>query len=172
MDGQPPPRPPAQCVATVTLTEAERRRLNTLPQPQHVAGWHLRCALEDAHHGPHYACGQRDGGGHEHWVRWEERHLGQLEIIETIGCPDRTEAGGACLLFTGHPGAHHLSGQDWNTRTEAPPPAPARSHADYLAHRRAALTSATTETAQLHASLALAAATNRLADLLETRDHR
>lgn len=154
----------------ITLSPAERRQLNTVPYAANEVGWHEACDLERGHEGPHHALAQQSRDNDpEYWVRFSDDNLDQVEIVALDGCPAR-DGDELCTLFAEHPGAHN-SDTRWESRErDNPPPAPGHNHANYLAHRRAATetVAGSADPAQVHASLAIAAALNRVADLLES----
>lgn len=171
---QEPTFAPIYCAATVMLSPAERRQLYTLPEAANMVEWQHQCWLEDAHQGPHHALGQA-AGAQEHWIRWDEDRTGHVDLVALSGCGHSGPEGeheDPCILFAGHPGAHQIGPRWERNRFDHPPqPDPAGGHAAYLAHRRASTetVSSSTDPAQVHATLATAAALNRIADLMQQR---
>lgn len=146
------------CPAEVNLREHERIHLEDLRDAANEVPWTLRCELLAGHAGDeHYAEGQSAGDGEVWWVRWDDGK--KREIVNLPPCPVRgagTDELGPdlCLLFLGHQGRHTFvrGGQPDHL-------------AEYLhqAERATRLATENPAAASIAATLALAAAINRLA---------
>lgn len=165
------------CWAAITLAPTQRQWLNSLPGAPDEVSWHLGCELEPGHSGPHYAFGQTSEGHDEYWLRWDNPATTATEIVALAGCPVTSDEPPrpSCTLPEGHAGGHNIE-HHWHPDPTTPAPAPDANgwHADYLEHRHAATEHLTTsaDPAAVHASLAVAAAVTRVADLLEQRSPR
>lgn len=96
------------CPGRTVLTEAERGRLNALPDcVDDVVDGLNWCELEPGHEGKHYAYGQRTRE-HDWWMVWDEAAARDLVVL--AGCAAEDPPGGwdpdPCTLFDGHPGDH------------------------------------------------------------------
>ena len=152
------------CPAEIHLTVAEQQQLDGLPRGSSEVPWTLGCALDVGHDEDHHVEAQstdlnEDGQlGDIWWIRWNDRGLREIAVLPP--CPitqshrDRPDRD-LCLLFDGHPGRHSFL--------------PGR-HIDHLAeyldysHQATRLAANDPAGAQVAATLALAAAINRLVD--------
>lgn len=146
------------CPAEVNLTEPERHQFEALPDAANEVLWTLRCELLAGHTGEdHYAEGQDTGDGGVWWIRWNDRET--RAIVALPSCPvtqirPDDVSPDLCLLFTDHPGRHTF------IRGRQP------DHlAEYIhqAERATRLATENPAAAGIAATLALAAAINRLA---------
>lgn len=101
------------CTAPIEeLTAEEVEKLDSLPDAAHQVEPVLRCELEMAHAGPHYALGQTQDNGTEPvknwWLRWHDADEIR-EWVHDADCDASASAGAThedCLHPAGHEGAH------------------------------------------------------------------
>ncbi|MGY4994083.1 hypothetical protein [Streptomyces sp. 900105245] len=102
----------ARCPAEATLSVADVRRLEDLPEAAHAVTNPFACELETGHAGRHFTLGQsQDFDGGERvtlwWIAWDATGY---EITEGAACDvvadPADEDFAVCHAIAGHPGAH------------------------------------------------------------------